>query len=794
MNTPRRHIRFWLPLTLSLLSIVLGLGLSVLPLTSGQAQDDDEPEPTPVPPPMIALNQETIQRATVFVMQTYQTQDQTIISCVGSGTLVASDGLILTNAHIAQPSDICRSDRIVIAITVHLDEPPVPSYVAEVVNANQGLDLATLRITNYLDGRAVEANSLILPFVELGDSSATQLDDTITIVGYPDFGKEAQVLDVANSPVTSVRGTISGFTAEAQAGDRAWIRTTAEIPGVMSGGGAYDRSGRLIGIPTIAPARLSGVVEDCRVIQDTTGDGRADRNDGCVPIGGFITALRPSRLARGLVRAATLGISEGESSSFAAPITSTTQTEEPALSRMFFATSVSSNGVPASVVGSVPGGTSSLYLFFDYDNMRDGLIYELKVTVDDIPDRVHSLPPGTWSGGERGTWYIGSATSDETTWQPGLYVFRIFIEGREADNKSILIGSRGSSEPPPTFSSILFATLDEGTGTLMSTGYVLPEGTFVHAEFSYLNMRPGLNWTQVWYKDGGALEPRITEAWPEERGSSGTHIINAQAVGAQFDAGYYRLELYIEGSLSATADFVVAGGAVMLGTEIFTGFRFSTEQAGGVPVEETVRAEFPPAIEQLYVFFDWRLIAPGTLWTRRWLVDNEVLFQVTEPWRAPPDGQNLFFSLDSLGTLPDGTYAFEIQIANVTQEVERVRVGLGQLPVEVFESAEGAQMSGTITDAETGAGIPGAMFIVLEPEFSIEDFLWESRQIRSLSTADENGRFQVPILLRRGTEDEPLLYSIMVMADGYLPVSADGILVDNTTESPVEINVELTPN
>ncbi len=87
----------------------------------------------------------------------------------------------------------------------------------------------------------------------------------------------------------------------------------------MSGGGAYDRDGKLIGIPTIAPARAGGVTVDCRVIQDTNGDGRADTNDHCVPVGGFISALRPSGLARGLVRAATLGIRQGETATPNAP-------------------------------------------------------------------------------------------------------------------------------------------------------------------------------------------------------------------------------------------------------------------------------------------------------------------------------------------------------------------------------------------------------------------------------------------------------------------------------------------
>ncbi len=204
--------------------------------------------------------------------------------------------------------------------------------------------------------------------------------------------------------------------------------------------------------------------------------------------------------------------------------------------------------------------------------------------------------------------------------------------------------------------------------------------------------------------------------------------------------------------------------------------------------------EFPAGIENLYVFFNWQLLAPGTSWTRQWSVDGDPLFEVTEPWDATPDGQNFFTSLDSLTTLPDGTYGFSIRIANVTIGTATVKVGLGQLPVGAFASASGVQMIGRITDAETGEGIPGAMFIVLKSEYSVEDFLWDESQVLGSSLADSSGRFQIPILLPRGTTDEPLLYSVLARAEGYLPVDGDGIIVIDTTQSPIELNIALTRN
>ncbi len=783
--TPNR-LMIHLALALGLLLIVaLLLAVAAQPSNPTSAQDDSTPTPTAPPPPLVELNETIIKQATVLIMQTYQSGQESIISCVGSGTLVSADGLILTNAHIALPGDTCRSDQIVIAVTVRLDEPPIPIYSASIVDSSTGLDLAVLRIDGYLDGRPVEPGTLQLPFVELGDSTALSLDDTIAIAGYPDFGREA---------VTLTRGTVNGFTAEARAGDRAWIRTSAVIPGTMSGGGAYNRDGKLIGIPTIAPARVGGTAVDCRVIQDTNLDGHANNQDGCVPVGGFITALRPSRLARGLVRASTLDIRQGPS--FTSPDSALpAPTGEPTFDRLFFTTRINEAGQPTNVVNSVPAGTTSLYLFFDYANMSDGLVYEMRVTRDNLSDPYLSLPPVTWSGGQRGTWYIGSAG---TVWPNGVYSFRLFIEGREVGSRSINIG--GGPQENPGFSDIVFGLLDPTTGGLVGTSYVLPEGSVVQARFNYRNMTPDTQWTFIWYLEDAELY-RETLPWDYATlGPQGTHSISATT---DFYPGQYRLALYVGDLLRATADFVIAGGARSNRTQVFPPaagteentegpvFRWSSDIASGQPAG-VVRSDFPAGTSSLYAFFNWRLLAPGTLWTYRWTIDGDTLIEVTSPWNAPPNGENFYLSLTSQDSLPDGTYGLSVSIANVTLETTSARVGLGQLPVDAFASAEGVQIAGRIIDADTGEGIPGALFIVLEAEYSVEDFLWNNAQVLDYALADSSGFFQLSRLLQRGTRASPLLYSVLVRAEGYLPVTADGIIVSDATRSPIELTIKMS--
>ena len=195
-----------------------------------------------------SLDIERIQRATVFLMQATSSAGSMTIHCVGSGTIVSRGGLILTNAHIVQQGASCPGNTIIVALSARLNQPPIPTYLAEIVQADTGLDLALLRISRQLDGRLIDSSSIALPFVELGSSSAVSLDETIAVFGYGGLGED---------PVQIERGTITGFAAEPSGGDKSWLKTGAAIPGTMSGGGAYNQQGELIGIPTTAPVSAS---------------------------------------------------------------------------------------------------------------------------------------------------------------------------------------------------------------------------------------------------------------------------------------------------------------------------------------------------------------------------------------------------------------------------------------------------------------------------------------------------------------------------------------------------------
>lgn len=215
------------------------------------------PLPTPKPIPTIS----ELSRATVQVLAMYDGEAQ----WWGSGTIISSDGLILTNAHVADPHasglalfyesiDLVFTpppDQLVIALIESESRPPEQKYVAEVVNSDGALDLAVLQIVSDIDGNPVEGEDLGLPFVEIGDSDTVGLGETVRIFGFPGIGGET---------ITFTQGTVSGFESQERVGDRAFIKTDTEIAPGNSGGLAVNEAGQIIGVPTLTVSSDSGSV------------------------------------------------------------------------------------------------------------------------------------------------------------------------------------------------------------------------------------------------------------------------------------------------------------------------------------------------------------------------------------------------------------------------------------------------------------------------------------------------------------------------------------------------------
>ena len=129
----------------------------------------------------------------------------------------------------------------------------------------------------------------------------------------------------------------------------------------------------------------------------------------------------------------------------------------------------------------------------------------------------------------------------------------------------------------------------------------------------------------------------------------------------------------------------------------------------------------------------------------------------------------------------------DLLINNVPLASTTAQVGIGQLPIDRFAQASGIQLNGLIYDAETGQGISGITFLLITEDYSVADFEWRQDQIYAIATTDRNGNFQVDRLLDFDTP-----YSVIVAAEGYLPITADGFELDRTMPNPFDLVIPLT--
>ena len=183
-----------------------------------------------------------LDRALLATVQILAPIDGSRRYAMGSGSVLTARGHILTNLHILvdETSGRFYNDQGMAYIAVNapgLKDPPAVRYLARTARLERDLDLALLEIVARADGSDLPAD-LGLTTMPVGNSDDVRIGSELSIIGFPGVG---------GATVTFTRGTVSGFLM-----DEGWIKTDAEINAGNSGGAAIDRSGALIGIPTMA--------------------------------------------------------------------------------------------------------------------------------------------------------------------------------------------------------------------------------------------------------------------------------------------------------------------------------------------------------------------------------------------------------------------------------------------------------------------------------------------------------------------------------------------------------------
>lgn len=154
----------------------------------------------------------------------------------GAGTIWHSDGLIITNAHVAQSESL----QVILQ-----DGKTLP---ARILAYDQELDLTAL---------SVEAEDL--PAISLGESSALHPGQFVVAMGNP-WG--------ITGAVTS--GVVIGVGAELpdmQPSGREWVAVSLHLRPGYSGGPLLDAEGRLVGINTMMTGPDIGMAVPVHVVK-----------------------------------------------------------------------------------------------------------------------------------------------------------------------------------------------------------------------------------------------------------------------------------------------------------------------------------------------------------------------------------------------------------------------------------------------------------------------------------------------------------------------------------------------
>ncbi len=147
---------------------------------------------------------------------------------LGSGFIMSSDGYIITNNHVVRKAE---------EIEVILEGGK--KYTAKIVGTDPVTDLALLKI----DPQGP------LPAVEMGDSSALAIGDSVFAIGNP-FGLGHTV----TAGIVSAKGRALGIGRYDN-----FIQTDAAINPGNSGGPLFDYEGKVVGVNTAVMARGQGL-------------------------------------------------------------------------------------------------------------------------------------------------------------------------------------------------------------------------------------------------------------------------------------------------------------------------------------------------------------------------------------------------------------------------------------------------------------------------------------------------------------------------------------------------------
>jgi serine protease Do len=158
-----------------------------------------------------------------------QIRNEKVDNSLGSGVIVGSDGIIVTNLHVVEQGQEFR-----VALSDRREFP------AELVMKDAKTDLAVLRI---------DTRGEALPTLDFADTRGLAVGDLVLAIGNP-FGVGQTVTSGIVSALARTDVGVSDYAS--------FIQTDASINPGNSGGALVDMQGRLVGVNTLIFSRGGG--------------------------------------------------------------------------------------------------------------------------------------------------------------------------------------------------------------------------------------------------------------------------------------------------------------------------------------------------------------------------------------------------------------------------------------------------------------------------------------------------------------------------------------------------------
>ncbi len=391
----------------------------------------------------------------------------------GSGSILTTDGMILSNFHVVGDLDTKKlnNSKGLIAIGVLDDptEPPVVNYLAQVVQVDSDLDLSVSCIISDLKNRPLK--NVTFPAVPIGDADQLFLGDNITVIGFPGIGFG----ESGDTPsLTFSKGSVAGFESKDKV--KIWIKTDAATGPGDSGAMVVNDDGEIIGVHT---------------------QGWSDAKSAA-----RLSAERPINRAYNLIKKAQASGCSGSvptTTTAPTPTPSSVSTGNASIGAITFAEDVDKNNKPIRPNTVFKTGLSAVSAVFNFSNMKNNLNWAPIWYLDGEAVINKSYK---WDAGASGT--QARTLSSKSSLPDGAYRLEIVVEGKTLQKGSFTIGSTTTPSKPSNGSGV------EVTGTIIDADTKKPI-----AGAAFIVLQPGITY-DAW--DGGQ-ESILTYAVADKRGA-----------------------------------------------------------------------------------------------------------------------------------------------------------------------------------------------------------------------------------------------------------------------------------